>query len=499
MTLDHDAARAVRTYLLASGYTPQGVLARVGPAAFDALASGLLAPMRRALADPPAQPVDPLIRLFLLGDPVPACALPPPVAEALGRLGLATVQDVEGVSHLVALLDVRPYGEPDTDWYLVSDLGAPAESDHVLGVGGASLTLARITPRTMVARALDLGCGSGVQVAHLARHARHVTATDLNERALHVAGLTAALSGVPAEQLDLRAGSLFEPVAGQQFDLIVSNPPFVVSPGHRFTYRDAGLPGDEVSRRVVRDAAAHLTPGGRAVVLANWLHVAGEDWRDRVADWLAGTGVSAWIVQRDTEPVAQYAATWLRDGGIAEGAALEASLDEWLDVFATWNAQAVGFGWAVLVAPTATSAGEEPWRHLEDLSQTPRLPSGDEVEAFLRGCERVERMTLPALLAAPFQLANGATITTERHRLDGSELTAPPRVGLTGRVGPGGWRATMPVPPALLAALLDNSDTPIGARLDIAAQAEGLDPLDVLPTAVIALRELLRLGIVRTV
>jgi hypothetical protein len=153
----------------------------------------------------------------------------------------------------------------------------------------------------------------------------------------------------------------------------------------------------------------------------------------------------------------------------------------------------------VLVAPAAPHGREEPWLHVEDLAQAPRLPSGEEVEAFVQGCERVARMTLPALLAAPWRLTTGATITTERHRLDGTELTAPPRVGLTGTVGPGGWRQAVPVPPALLAALLEDPDTPVGERLDVAAQAEGLDPLDVLPTAVIALRELLRLGIVHTV
>ena len=163
--------------------------------------------------------------------------------------------------HLVPLVDVRPYGEPDTDWYVVSDIGAPATPDHVLGLGGASLTLARITPRRDVGRAMDLGCGAGSQVLHAARHASRVVATDTNPRALRLTALTAALSGIPEEQLDLREGSLFAPVSDERFDLVVSNPPFVISPSHRFTYRDAGLPGDELSRLVVRGAAAHLAPG----------------------------------------------------------------------------------------------------------------------------------------------------------------------------------------------------------------------------------------------
>src|SRR5699024_12333272 len=96
-----------------------------------------------------------------------------------------------------------------------------------LGVGGASLTLARITPRTRVGRVLDLGCGGGIQALHAARHAEHVVATDLSERALAVAAFNAALNGI---EVELRQGSLLEPVAGARLGPIVPNPPFVITP-----------------------------------------------------------------------------------------------------------------------------------------------------------------------------------------------------------------------------------------------------------------------------
>ena len=416
---------------------------------------------------------------------------------------------------LVPLVDVRPYGEPDTDWYVVSDIGAPATPEHVLGLGGASLTLARITPRQDVGRAMDLGCGAGSQVLHAARHASRVVATDTNPRALRLTALTIALSGIPEEQVDLREGSLFAPVSDERFDLVVSNPPFVISPSHRFTYRDAGLPGDELSRLVVRGAAAHLAPGGMAAVLGNWLHVEGEDWRERVAEWVAGTGASAWIVERDTQSAADYAATWLRDAQVPEGPDFDAAMHEWLDAFADEGCVDVGFGWFILVAPGARAreaegapgAGPavhrrprttEPWVLVEDLAHTERLPRGDEVLAFVEGCAVAERLTAPGLLAARARLAEGATITTTTHLAGDSHVDAPPRLGLAGVVGPGGWRPAVTVAPALLAALLADADTPIGERLDAAAQAEGLDPLDVLGPALMGLRELVRVGIVRT-
>ena len=401
--------------------------------------------------------------------------------------------------HLIPLVDVRPYGEPDTDWYVVSDIGAPATPDHVLGLGGASLTLARITPRRDVGRAMDLGCGAGSQVLHAARHASRVVATDTNPRALQLTALTAALSGIPEEQVDLREGSMFAPVSDERFDLVVSNPPFVISPSHRFTYRDAGLPGDELSRLVVRGAAAHLAPGGMAAVLGNWLHVEGEDWRERVAEWVSGTEVSAWIVAA-RHPVGGRLRRDLaarRPG--ARGAGVRRSDER---VARRVRRRGLHGGRVRLVHPRGAGGPvrphAQPWVLVEDLAHIERLPRGDEVLAFLEGCATAERLTAPGLLAAPARLAEGATITTTTHLLGTSHVDAPPRLGLAGVVGPGGWRPAITVPPALLSALLADHDTPIGERLDAAAQAEGLDPLDVLGPALMGLRELVRVGIVRT-
>ena len=77
----------------------------------------------------------------------------------------------------------------------------------MLGVSSASTTLAQLTVRRPVGRALDLGTGCGVQSLHLARHARSVTATDLNPRALELAALTAAVDAL-AEPLSTVAAKV---------------------------------------------------------------------------------------------------------------------------------------------------------------------------------------------------------------------------------------------------------------------------------------------------
>ena len=137
-----------------------------------------------------------------------------------------------------ALVDLRPHeardDAGDVRWWIASDLGelatgAPLTPDHVLGIGGAGLALAALTPRRPVAAAFDLGCGCGIQTLYLLRHADRVTATDVSERALAFTAFNAALAAVGPDRLELLAGSLLEPVAGRRFDLIVTNPPFVLT------------------------------------------------------------------------------------------------------------------------------------------------------------------------------------------------------------------------------------------------------------------------------
>ncbi|MDT5107781.1 MAG: hypothetical protein QOI25_5294 [Mycobacterium sp.] len=117
----------------------------------------------------------------------------------------------------------------------------------------------------------------------------------MSARALHLAQLTAGLSSVDVE---LREGNLLEPVSGEQADLIVSNPPFVVSAAGTHTYRDGGLPLDGVCARLTGEGPRLLAPLGDLVLLANWVHISGDDWQERVGGWLPRHGVDAVVVLR---------------------------------------------------------------------------------------------------------------------------------------------------------------------------------------------------------
>jgi methylase of polypeptide subunit release factors len=345
--------------------------------ASDALNRNETTPGRRATTG--GSPLETLTRLWPLQLPVPRAAAEAvlPLAELVDG-GLLSVED----DTVRARMDVRPYADDAGDWWVVSDLTPgldgriePVPDDHVLGVNAASSTLARLTVRTPVERALDLGTGCGVQVLHLARHCYAVVATDVSRRALACAALTARLNGL---DVDLRPGSLYDPVAGERFDLIVSNPPFVVSPGGHHVYRDSGLPGDELSRRVVVDGATGLADGGMLQSLANWMHVSGQQWQERVGEWVAGTGCDAWVIQREVQDPAAYVELWLRDAGDSARPDYVARYDEWLGWFGAQRVQGIGFGWIMLRATGA----DDPAIRVEDWPHPVEQPLGPAVATY---------------------------------------------------------------------------------------------------------------------
>ena len=265
-----------------------------------------------------------------------------------------------------ALFDVRPHAaclpDGDHDWWVISDLGEaqtgrPLAADHVLGVGGATLTLLGMTVREQVDSALDLGCGCGIQALYLATHASRVVATDVSARACALTQFNAALNETT---IDVREGSLFEPVAGETFDLIVSNPPFVITPDSvrgtagLLEYRDGGMDRDNLIAVILRDAPSCLNVGGTLQMLANWEIPASRNpdtqWAQRVDAWLEGLPVDAWVVQRDVLEPARYVDMWIRDSGgqLMPRADYDRAFTSWLVDFRRAGTGAIGMGFVAL-------------------------------------------------------------------------------------------------------------------------------------------------------
>jgi SAM-dependent methyltransferase len=418
-----------------TGYTVDAVNDLLGPMAQAALGREQSLPARLAVQPHLNEPLGALIAVFLLGLEVPAerlaRAVPTVGLAGLEQLGLLTRAGQDPGDPVRALIDLRPYATVDAfgpaDWWLASDLsevatGRPLAGDHVLGVGGASLTLARCTIRRPTGRVLDLGTGCGIQALHAARHAQHVVATDISARALTLADLNWRLnaSTVEGTTIEGRRGSLLEPVAGELFDLVVSNPPFVITPrttpSAAFEYRDGGMIGDDLVRHLVESIGSVLAPGGIAQFLGNWEGRRGEGWSDRVSSWLEASGLDGWVVQREWQDPAEYAEIWIRDSGQHLGKDADDLYTAWLTDFASRGVEGVGFGLITLRRPTE---GSTPLRVVEERRSGPGLPWGDEVIATLERQDWLAGQDDDALLAATLKVA--ADVTEERHHLPGAE------------------------------------------------------------------------------
>jgi methylase of polypeptide subunit release factors len=472
------------------GFDVDGVPAALGPGAHAALGRDEPVPARSASAE--AGELGTLIRLFLLGDTEPADA----VAAALAPVDVGDAVAAgllrAGSGGISAALDLRPHGQ--AGWWVVSDLDsrpggrrAALPADHVLGVGQASLSLAAATVRRPVGRLLDLGTGCGVQALHAAGHAGQLLATDVNARALALAAATFALSGVPAE---LRPGAWLEPVAGERFDQIVCNPPFVAGPPRvRHTYRDSGLAGDTVAARLVGSIPRHLADDGVAQLLACWLHVRGEDWPDRVTSWLpTSPGVDAWFVQREVADPALYVGTWLRDSGLDPASpAARREAEEWLAWLSANEVEGVGFGFITL-----RRTDSEPTVLCEDLLGASQGLTGDEVGGWL---DRVawlrSHSSDAALLGSVLTLA--PDVLLEQLSGPGADGWAPVASVVRRSDGPG-WAHEVDGPAAALLAGCQGA-LPLGDLLELLAAGHDR-PVDELVAATLpAVRELIRHGL----
>jgi release factor glutamine methyltransferase len=163
--------------------------------------------------------------------------------------------------------------------------------------------LDRLPEAESEARVLDVGTGSGALILAIAveRPRAHLVATDISQAALEIARENADAHGM-ADRIRWAAGDLFEPVAGQRFDLIVSNPPYVAEtqrgelPPELAHEPDlalfAGREGTDVLSQLAEGAQALLAPGGalalelapeQAATVAGWLRQRGyEDVRSHL-------------------------------------------------------------------------------------------------------------------------------------------------------------------------------------------------------------------------
>lgn len=443
--MDLELIDRLRADLIAADFSTISVAGLLGAAADQSRQRGVFAPARRVLSERDPSPLSALTRLFLLGEPLTVgeleTALPQLGVCGAERLGLVAS---DSQSHLLrATLSLNPVSLETargvSEWCIISDLDdqlrrGPARPDHVMGVGGATRSLIAQAPSDHainIQSALDLGTGCGIVALYLAREllrerGSSIVATDISERALMLARANARLNGVQ-DRVEFRLGSLFEPVESEHFDLILSNPPFVITPqdaatqnAERYEYRDGGMPGDDLVASVVQQGARHLKEGGTLLCLANWECPWSVDGLDRVRGWLEGsTQLACWVIERDRVDPAQYAETWARDGGARPGTDdFEDLMSEWLADFAARNVVAVGLG-SIRLQRIETDPAAPAIFHLERAGGSFSTDAGSALQQAFETAIRVAQMSDAQLLETHWLL--DPAVTEEREHQPGEE------------------------------------------------------------------------------
>jgi methylase of polypeptide subunit release factors len=391
---DLAAAKVLGTVLRNAGYTEDGIYRLLGDDAYSSDRNDAPVEARRL----PQTPLGLLVRAFFLQLPLSRSdalrALGPRGLDAVETTGLAEIG-----TELVPCARILPIGKV----LLASDgfsRDGDDPADYVATYTPTARVLDSLTPRPQVERALDVGTGGGVHALLAAKHAGQVIATDVNERALAYTQLNAALNSLT--NVECRRGSLFDPVAGETFDLITCNAPYVVSPERRWAYRDSGFQADELSERVVREAAEHLAENGFATVQISWLAPNEDAADERVLAWATATGCDAWVLPTLATDALEHAAEW-NSHLAAEPEALVQALDEWLQYF-----DRLGLGWVsegVVVLHRRPS--HPPTVRIDPIDEDDLDDAGDQV---LRAFEARARLT--ALPSGEALLEEGITLAT---------------------------------------------------------------------------------------
>jgi methylase of polypeptide subunit release factors len=396
---DRKAAAALGSTLRRLGYDEDTLDGLLDEDAFSGKTEDVIVASRRL----PASKLATAIRLLFL-------QLPVSEAEAVDALGRKAVDALAATGLAELRGDVVPTSRvvPVTGILLASDgfsRDADDPPDYVASYTPTARTCDVLTVRKRGRRALDVGTGSGIHALLAAGDHREVVAVDVNPRALAYTALNAALNGF--DNVECRAGSFFVPVEGETFDLITCNAPYVVSPETRWTYRDSGFLGDDLTAYLVAAAAARLAKGGYATLLGSWLVTSGDDPDERPVTWVEKSGCDGWVLASPvTEPL-EHAASW-NSQFFGDPSGYEAALDEWTAYLDELGARGVVEG-AVLLH--RRDDGRQTIR-VDEMDEDSLEPSGDQIRRAFANRARLAAMRYADLPAS--RLARAMPLRLER-------------------------------------------------------------------------------------
>jgi len=290
--------------------------------------------------------------------------------------------------------------------------------------------------------------------------------------------------------VELVRGSLLEPVAGSTFDLIVSNPPFVISPDSAFAFRDGGRRGHDLCRELVADVPAALREGGYACVLVSWFHRRDGDWAEAPRAWVEGTGCDAWLVRFDVQDPLAHAAAWNRPPHLVEPSRYEDAIERWLAYARELGAERISSGALVLRRRSGRN-----WVRADELAADRIAPAGEQVARLFEMQDYLEARDDRTLLDARIQLVEHARIEQVLKPGARGLETESAAIRLTQGLG---FRAQIDAASGRLLARLDGRRRLRQAIAETAAELRAagtpLDPADLERAAVPLVKRMLEAG-----
>jgi SAM-dependent methyltransferase len=354
--------------------------------------------------------------------------------------------------------------------WLLSDALAGGR-DAVMGPGGGTEHLARLIPQRFSGAALDVGCGAGSFALVAARAgARRAVGVDINPRAVELARFNARLNDLHAE---FRGGDGIAPVAGEAFDLVVSQPPFVVRPAGEAerTFLFGGADGDELPQRLLREIADVLAPGGRALVLLQSPARDEQPLANRLRAALAGAPVDLLTVGAKAPALAAQASVFASFEDPALGPGYGAAVHRYLDHFAARGIRR--FEGALVVLGRRSDAHQDPpglppRRYTIGIQVAHAEYDTSTMERYLRGLDLLS-LSPDVFERACLRVSPYASVSEDAESATNADQQRLIRVGAPG-IG-ADWRAGA----GQLAVLQAVDDAPsLGAALTALAATPGL-------------------------
>jgi len=367
--------------------------------------------IRQQLAASPS--LDVFARLFIMGEALDRVAVARAIEHGLvgklEELGVLVAAG-EGIRSTICLA-------PVADRLIASDFspvqGGPVPGpDHVLVPGMLSQLLGDLTVRKPIDLAIDVGTGQGYQAILAAGHAKRVIATDIVPRALNLADAGLAINGIT--NVELRQGSLLEPLADVQgqADLVVCNPPFVLTPRPMLSAVTSEREGDSLFEELVRGSSTLLRDGGYAVMMGAWYEQPGGEWSSRPRGWIQGC--DAWLLRFSSQSPAEYA----RDQSLGQTAVegrTPPTPQEWEAYFKNLNATMIHLGVVIL----RKRAGKN-WLRAETINVNQRTGShSDQIQRTFAATTLLADLAQPAALLDYRLIANPDSAVDQSLRLQG--------------------------------------------------------------------------------